>query len=95
MSAFDNLTLGMIPTAWKDGKLYSAIPTETSVDVLEPSRIASTLSSGMTWDGNTVVSTGVNSGAYLELSRLGHIGFTYELTLTANLNGSAIQIYAE
>ena len=95
MSAFDDLTLGMIPTAWKDGKVYSAIPTETNVDVLEPSRIAGTLSSGMTWDGNTLVSTGVDSGAYLELSRLGHIGFTYELTLTANLNGSAIQIYAE
>ena len=26
MSAFDNLKLAMIPTAWKDGKLYSAIP---------------------------------------------------------------------
>jgi len=29
MSAFDNLKLAMIPTAWKDGKLYSAIPEET------------------------------------------------------------------
>ena len=29
MSAYDKLGLAMIPTAWKDGKLYSAIPYET------------------------------------------------------------------
>ena len=32
MSAFDNLKLAMIPTAWKDGKLYSAIPENGDAD---------------------------------------------------------------
>lgn len=30
MSAFDNLKFAMIPTAWKNGRLYTAIPNDTT-----------------------------------------------------------------
>jgi hypothetical protein len=77
MSAFDDLKLAMIPTAWKDGKLYSAIPEEV---------ISENLISNGTFDdtsywittANVEISSGTvnfNSGGSTEQCQSANIDF--------------------
>lgn len=93
MSAFDNLKLAMIPTAWKEDKLYSAIPEQTNTERL----LVQNPPSEVTWDGTTATSTGLGGIYYFNItpSYGVHAGLTYELTVTATLSsGTAITIYA-
>ena len=95
-------TIGMIPSGYKGeadegnsggylGKLYSLFPKETLVDVLNiqnpPSQV--------TWDGSVITSGGAGDTYYINLTA-SYDAFrntTYNLTVTAELGTSTVQIY--